>query len=796
MNDLRLAARSLRKAPGFTAVAVLTLALGLGANTAIFSVVNAVLLRPLPYPAADRLVAVWGARGSEKPLLVSIPNVEDWRRRSHSFEDIGIMRAQSVNLTGVDAPDRLTGSFVTASTLSILGAHAARGRLFTAAESTRGTAAEVAVLSYQTWATRFGSDPSVIGRPLTLDGRPREVIGVMAPDYRDPIGAIDVWLPVTSAPSPGWFLRENANVWAFGRLKPGVTLATAQRELTGISAQLAAEYPAADAGLDADIIPLRDQIVGPIGTKLLTVLAFVGVVLLIACANVANLQLARATARRPELVLRGALGAGSWRLLRQLLAESLVLAVLGGAAGLGVALLATQSLVASVPGGVPAFGQVGVDGPVLAFCALLTLGTGVVFGAMPALRAARADAREALNERAPSGRRGGLDSRDVLVAAQLALCTVLLVGAGLLARSLLALQRTSPGFNPHDLLAAEFRLPRAKYQTPEQIVDFMTRALAQVRTVPGVHAAALVRSEPLSGNWGGVTYQVEGQPEHRVPPATLENTISDGFFQAMQIPLLQGRDFNDRDRAATAPVAIVSQELARRAWPGASPLGKRLKLIGPPDTWVTVVGVVGNITQRTLGEPLTPELYRPLVQDPGIFTAIEVRTRGDPADYAHSIRAAIWSVDPDQPVWRMTPVERFVAENVAAPRFTLLLAGTFALLAVLLAAVGVYGVMSYALAQRTRELGIRVALGARQSQVVGTVLRHGLLVVGCATPAGLAAALAAARLLRSQLVGVGPDDPVTLVAVPLVLGGIALLACYLPARRAARVDPMEALRHE
>jgi putative ABC transport system permease protein len=791
--------RQLRKAPGFALVAILTLALAIGANTAIFSVVSAVLLRPLPYPAADRLAVLWGARGTDKQILVSVPDVKEWRARNRSFEDIGIVRSQSVNLTGAEAPDRLVGSFVSAATLRLLGARASIGRLFTEQETTEGSGQQVAVLSHAVWETRFGSDPRLLGRTLMLNGRPHVVIGVTTPDFQDLFGPTDIWLPITSAPNPSWFTRDNPSVWAIGRLKPGVTLDQAQRDLSAITRQLAEEYPATNAGYDAAVSSMRDNIVGQVRPALLIVLGFVGVVLIIGCANVANLQLARAASRRSEISLRAALGAGRGRLARQLLTESLVLSLLGGGAGLLLAYWLIGLLVASVPGGLPVFGEVGLDRGVLLFSAAITILTGLLFGAMPAVHAARVDLGDSLRSRAANALIGGRgDLRNAFVAVQLALCIVLLVGAGLLTRSMAALKGVDPGFDPENLLTAEFRLPATKYGTPEQIDQFMTQAITAIRAVPGIRSAALVNAVPLSGNWASTGYLPAGQPEPApgLGPTARINSVTDGFFRTMRIPLLEGREFEATDRADAPPVAIVNRELAREAWPNQSALGKRLKIFGPPDVWATVVGVVGNVKQFTLGEPTAPQVYQPKSQVSGIFASVAARTDRDPMALGDAMRAAIWSVDPEQPVWKIRSMRSLLDRDLAPQKFTMMLTGSFALLALLLAAVGVYGVMSYAVAQRTREIGIRIALGAARGQVVRMVLGRGARIIAVAAVLGLLIASGATRLLRSQLFGVAANDLLTFSAVPVALAVVALLACYLPARRAAGVDPVIALRNE
>jgi putative ABC transport system permease protein len=797
LQDLRFATRALRRNPVFTGAAVLTLALGIGANTAVFSVVNGVLLRALPYPDAERIVVGFAKRGAEKILLVSIPDVREWESASRSFESIGIERSQSVNLTGVDAPDRLIGSFITANTFTILGARAERGRLFTAEEASEVGGQAVAVLSHGAWVSRFGSDPNIVGRRVTLNGRPHVVIGVLSSAFHDPQSALEVFLPLSSAPQPNWAQRGGYNVWTIAKMKPGVTIAQAQKDLSAIMARLAKEFPESNSGYDANLIPLKEMVVGEIQPALLTIFGFVAVVLLIACANVANLQMARATSRQRELSLRAALGAGRGRLARQLFTENLLLSVVGGAAGLVIAVWGTRVLVAAIPGGLPALLDVGLDGRVLAFSTVVTLGAGLVFGAAPALYGGRIGLRESLDARsgAPVSRRG-FDGRDAVVAMQLALCVVLLVGAGLLARTLVALRRVDPGFDATNVISAEFRLPVAKYKSDEEKIAFMTNALAAIRKVPGVTNAAMVQAVPLSGNFGRVTYELDGQPVPATKPASLANVVSDGFFRTLRMPINAGRDFDANDRLSAPMVAIVSEEFARQAWPGQDPLGHRVKIDGPPDAWVTVVGVVPDVKQHSLNDPASAMIYQPMLQSPDIFNSVVARTRGDPDALGSAVRAAIWSVDRDQPVWKVRSLESLVNRDIAPRSFALTLAGVFAVIAVVLAAIGVYGVMSYLLAQRTREVGIRMALGARESQVVRLVVRRGARVIAVAVIIGSVAALLAARLLRSQLYGVEAADPLTFLAVSVLLGAIALLATYIPARRAARVDPMIALRTE
>ena len=799
LQDLRFAARSLVRRPAFAAVAIVTLMLGIGANTAIFSIVDAVLLRPLPYPAPERIAVLWAANKTQGPVLVSVPDFLEWRARNHSFADIGIERTQSVNLTGVDKPDRLIGNFVDSHTLRILGARTELGRLFADRETAIGTGAPVAVLSDAVWRGRFGGDPSIVGRTLTLNGQPFVVIGVLAPSFVDPYPDVEVYLPITSPPSPSWLTRDNPEVWAVGRLRAGVTMEAARRELSAIMAELAKEYPLTTPATTVFVQSLRDSLVGRTRVFLLITLAAVGFVLLIACANVANLLLARATARRREISVRAALGAGRSRLVRQLLTESLVLSVVGGVAGVVAARWGIVALVAASPGGLPIRTEAGLEPRVLLFSLVVTVGAGLFFGAAPAAFAARANLNDALGARVGDGGRGGrFDVRSAFVAVQLALCIVLLVGAGLLVRSLQKLTSVDIGFDPDRVITAEFRLPVTKYRNTEQIAQFMSAALDEIRRTPGIRSAALAGAVPMSGNWSAGSYladnAVGGDAEHA--PVTQMNIVSDGFFSTMRIPLLRGRDFDPRDRADALGVAIVSERFARTAWPNESPIGHRVHVLGPPDRWVTVVGEVGDIKQVTIGEVPQPQLYAPVLQNATIFNSVVARTAGDPDSMSNALRGAIWRVDADQPVWKVRSLDYLVHRDVAPARFNTMLIGGFALLALILASVGVYGVMSYVVAQRTREVGIRIALGARGGEVVRLVVGRGVRVVGVATVIGLGGAYGMARVMSSQLFGVSTADPIAFTLAPAVLVVVALLACWIPARRAARVDPTVALRSE
>jgi predicted permease len=795
-QDVRLALRHLRRAPAFTAVALLTLVLAIGANTAIFSAVSAVLVRPLPYPHAERLTAIWGTLSDAPRVLLSYPDLLEYRARNRTFDDVAIVRQQSVNLTGADRPDRLSGAFISANYLRIFGARAKLGRLLTDDETAVGTGARVVVLSHAVWTSRFGGDSGIVGRTLVLNGLPHQVIGVTAAEFQDPFGPTEIWLPMTSGPNPNWLTRENSAFGAVGLVRAGVSHEQAGADLARIARELAAEYPATDAGLGISLTSLRDFLVGDIRPALLILLGFVALILCIACANIANLQLARATARRREMSLRAALGAGRARLVRQLLTESVVLAVIGGTVGVLLARWGISALVGMVPDGLPAFGEVGLDRTVLLFSLAITVGAGLVFGAVPARYGTRGQLADALQGRG-ADQGGGNRVRQLFVAVQLALCIVLLVGAGLLVRSFSRLQQVPVGFATDHLVTAELRLPVTRYGNDTLVVAFAEQALERLRAIPGVKSAALVEAIPLSGNWGITSYRVEGReiPDSLLPTAQL-NAVSDGFFGTMEIPLVTGRDFTRTDRLGAPAVAVVNRELARRIWPGESPIGKRITVVGPPELPVTVVGVVGNVKQLTLSHADEPQLYLSKAQSAGIFTSIAARTAGDPDAMAESVREAIWAVDRDQPVWKIRSMESLLDRDLAPRRFTARLTGGFALLALLLALIGVYGVMSYVVVQRTREIGIRMALGAARGEVVRMVLGRGLRIVAVGTGPGLVGAYAGARAIERQLFGVPAVDLVTFVSVPLLLVLVAAAACWVPARRAARVDPAIALSAE
>jgi putative ABC transport system permease protein len=797
LQDLRFGMRTLLKRPGFTVVAVLTLALGIGANTAIFSVVNAVLLRPLPFKDAERLVIVYEKTQAVPRDFVSVPDLRDYRAASRSFEEFATFVPQSVNLTGTGEPERVVGAFTTSSLFPMLGVNVERGRALTKEDDAEGGGL-VAVLSNEFWQRRFGGDASVVGRSLVFNGEPYTVVGVMPAGFQFHGVAPDVLLPAQKWPNYK-VARSSHNAWVIGRLKAGVSRATAEEELGSIARRLEEAYPEDNRGRGVEVVGLQEHQVEDIRPALLILLGAVGFILLIACANIANLLLARGSARRREVALRSALGASRARLLRQLLTETLLLALTGGVGGLLLAQWGVDALLALNTADIPLQGGVRPDARVLLFSLALSVLTGFVFGIVPALQLSKADLNRDLKEGGKTIGEGGARTRlrGVFVVLQVALSLVLLVGAGLLLNSFYRLLSVEPGFDPRNLLTMEYRLPKNRYAKGEQQWAFHKEVVERVSRVPGVESAAVVRGLPFSGNGGSLTYLV---PDRPAPPAgqepkALENAIDPNYLRTVGLPLLRGRNFTLQDGPDTQPVVLVNRTMAENLWPGEDPLGKRLEF---PESKVTatVVGVVGDAKQYDIGERQSSQVYTAYAQNPHIFGTLVVRARVEPLSLAKSVREAVWSVDPDQPVWKVRTLEYLLNLNVADRRFVLYLMACFAALALLLTALGIYGVVSYTVAQRTHEIGVRVALGAQGRDVLRLVLRHGMGLALAGVGLGLAAAFAFTRLMSGLLYGVSATDPPTYAFVALLLAAVALLACLLPALRATRVDPLEALRYE
>jgi putative ABC transport system permease protein len=797
-HDVRYALRTLRRRPAFTIVSAITLALGIGATTAIFGVIDSLLLRPLRYPNPDQIVVVTATREGSLREPVAYPDFIDWREQAKSFQSLAVARWQSLNLTGRESPERLSGSFISASFFPLLGAEPVAGRLFRVEETEIGTARPVAVISEGLWRRQFGADAGLLGRAIVLNGQPFTVIGII-PSTFSFFSDVDVWLPITYYPNSGGLTRKDHSMTVIGRLRPEVTLGSAQSEMRVIGARLAERFPVENGGSGVYIESLHTLLVGAARTPLYIVLAAVALLLIIACANVANLQLSHAVARRREMSVRAALGAARQRLARQLLTESVILSGFGGGLGLLVAYGGVTVLRKIIPMDLTFFSPIRVDARVMAFAAIVSILTGVVFGLVPALHASRTDLNDALSSRAGSltARIGRVELRGVFVVAQISLSVVLFAGAGLLARTLMNLQHVDLGFDPSNVLTMEFRLPAAKYSEPQQISQFFTRALAEIRSIPGVANAALVRAVPLSGNSEGRAYAVGGRPEPekgRAPTLQL-NTVSPGYFQTVRLPLIAGRDVNEHDDAQAPPVVVVNETFARREWPNASALGQRIRFVDS-DRWLTVVGVARDAKHFGPADQPIPQAYVPYMQLPQIFTSVVVRATRDPLALGPLVREAIWRVDRDQPVWKIRTMDSLVDGALGSKRVLLGLVAAFATVAVLLAGVGIFGVMSFSVTQRTHEVGLRMALGAQGGEVQRLIVGQGLRMTVIALVIGLTAALGATRLMASQLFGVAPADPVTFAAVPLVLGAVAVIACYLPARRASRLDPLAALRQE
>ena len=797
LQDIRIAVRGFVRRPAFTVVALLTLTLGIGGNSAIFTLVNAVLLTPLPFENPEQLVDVWGANEKGDREMLSIPNFEDFRTRARVFSELGIVRTQSVNLTGGERPDRVIGNFVSASSLRMLNARLALGRLFTDEETQIGTGQPVVVLSYDTWQTRFGGRTDMVGQTLVLNGKPHAVIGVTAQAFRDPT-VTDVWLPISLAPSKSWFNRANATVSGRGRLKPGFTAADGQRELTRIAKELAKENGVPTASANALVTDMREGLIGGSRFMIKVLFGAVVAVLLIVCVNIANLQLVRASGRRREMSVRAALGANRGRLISQTLTESLVLSLAGGACGVAVGQAAVKMLVAAMPNSFPLIGTLQLDANVWIFSLGMALLTGLLFGMPAALSGTKFDLQSALRARTEPASAGRFNLRNILVVSELSLCIVLLAVAGLFTRSLQSLHDVDQGFNEQQVLTAEFRLPSIKYDDELKVRNFMTAVTKQLRSTPGVRSAALVDAVPFSGNSGTIGYVAQGQTEPA--PGTAPNAqitaVTDDYFKTLEIKQLAGRDFESHDIAGSEPVIIVNKAFADAVWPKENAIGKTVRLLNTPEISATVIGVVANTKQFTMTEVMKPQIYASKDQNTGIFASVVLRVTGDPDAMSNTLRQAIWAVDRDQPVWKVRSLASLVDRDIGPSNVAVGIIGTFALVALLLGTIGVYGVMSFSVQQRSREMGIRLALGARGDQIVKMVLGNGMEVVIIAVIIGVGGALAAGRFVQSRLYNVGATDPATMIGVPLVLAGVALLACWWPARRAAQVDPAVTLRSE
>jgi putative ABC transport system permease protein len=804
-QDIRYGWRMLWKSPGFTLIALLTVALGIGANTALFSVVNAVLLRPLPVAQPGALVNLWGTnpQGGEPRESASFLNFADWRDQSHVFASVAAYTNTFATLTGHDTPEAIDGLSVSPELFQTLALQPIVGRAFTA-QDTQADNSPI-VISQELWQRRFASRSDIVGQAITLDGQPRTVVGVLPAGFRFPFDAVsgkDFWTPL----DPNDELNVKRGVGylnVIARLKPGVTLQQAQAELDTIAHRLAEQYPEHNTGRGVQLVSTYEEVVGGVRTALLVLLGAVGFVLLIACANVANLLLARATRRQREIAVRSALGATRWRVVRQLLTESLLLSLAGGVGGLLLALWGVDVLRSALPEDVPRVREIALDGRVLAFTLGVAVVTGLIFGLAPALAATRLDVNEALKE---SGRDAGgwrrNRVRSFLVVAEVALSLVLLVGAGLLLKSFVRLREINPGFKPEPVLTYSVALPTAQYGTPAEQTRFFQQLLTQTASAPGVNATGAIFPLPFSGDNARGNFEIEGQPANQGDaPSALSYIISPDYLRALDIPLRKGRGFSERDTASAPRVVLINETLARRYFAGTDPIGRHLVVSSIADldkpATCEIVGVVGDVKHDGLDAEPEAEYYLPYQQSTLPFMTLVVRGMNDkPTALAANARAAVAQLDKDLPLTDVKPMSDWLAASVAPRRFNMLLLGGFALLALCLATVGIYGVMAYAVAQRTHEIGIRIALGAQARDVLRLVVGQGMLLTLIGLGVGLAGAFALTRVLATLLFNVKPTDPLVFAGVTLLLALVALVACYIPARRATRVDPMIALRQE
>jgi predicted permease len=808
LQDIRYGARVLAKHRGFTAVAVLTLALGIGANTAIFSVVNELLLRPLPFHDAERLVMLWEVTPEGRHQnTTSRANFRGWREQSTAFEGMAAFSDQRLSLTGDGDPEEVSVQFATPELFQVLGVEPILGRGMTP-EDARPGAPDVAVLSYGIWQRRFGGDPQVVGKPITLNGTPYTVVGVLPTDFqwhiRKRSGTVrpaEIWTVLTMpTEGPGVHGRFLSVV---ARLKPDASLEQAEAEMKTIAARLEQEALQYNKGYGAEVIPLREQFVGNVRPALLILLGAVGFVLLIACANVANLMLSRAAAREKEIALRTALGAHRLRIVRQLLTESLLLALLGSLLGLGLAWWGIRALVAISPRDLVNLQGVGINLTVLVWTLAVSLVTGIIFGLAPALEATHLNLNDALKEGGKGA--GGQSSRSrrlrsALVIAEVALALVLLASAGLLVKSFARLQKIDTGFNTENVLTMVVRLPDGKYKEDQQVVAFFRQATERTGALPGVRAVGLVNFLPLYGGLGSATgFTIEGRPAP--PPGEEPSTnvrVSDSdYFSAMGIPLLRGRTFTDFEASEARHVVLISESLAQQHFAAEDPIGKRISVeMFDKPTPTEIIGIVGDVRYDSLTDKAEPTVYFPHPELTYSFMTLVIRTTGDPAAMAPAVRRELRAIDPDQPVSDVRTMNQVMADTVGRARFNTLLFGLFAGLATLLAAVGIFGVMNYSVTLRTREIGIRMALGAQPGQVLMLILKQGLRLTLIGIGIGLAGALTLTRVMSGLLFGVDATDPATFAAIVLLLAVVSLIACYLPARRATRVDPLIGLRYE
>jgi putative ABC transport system permease protein len=798
VRDIRYGARMLRARPGFTLTAVVTLALGIGANTAIFSVASGLLLRPLPYPDGDRIAMIWmdNSRINLREDWHSYPNVEDYRTQSTTFEHVAVFNNLSRTF-GDGEPERVIGAHATASLFDVLGVRPLYGRAFTAAENEQGTA-PVVILSHALWQRRFGGRMDALDTTVQMNGRGARIIGVMPPGFAFPTRETAFWVP-TTLNEQNRTSRNSLWLQAIGRMKPGVTVAQAQADLLRVNGALLARFPG-QKGYSIYVVGLFDQLVGSIRPAVVVLLGAVGFVLLIACTNVANLLLSRASSRERELALRAAIGAGRGRLVRQLLTESVLLAFLGGLAGLALAWFGLDALLAAAPADLPRLDEIRIDGRVLAFTLGLSLLTGILFGLMPALQTAAADPGRTLKEGGRSATTLGRSLRRGLVVVEVAMAVILLVGAGLMIRSFINVQRVDLGFSPDQVVTARIALFGPNYQQPQRSVQFFTDLVARTEAMPGIDGAAAVGTLFLSTTPNSTNFSIEGRPDF-TPENAVEvpvDSVTPNYFSVMRVPLIAGRFFDQRDVDGATPAVIINETMSRQFWPGEDPIGRRMKYgdLAGNAPWMTIVGVVRDTRRTGVDAVVRPETYLPLAQSPSGGMTMVVRAAGDPANGINALRSAMRAIDPALPLFATRAVSELVGDMTAQRRLNTLLLTVFGAVAAVLAAVGVYGVLAYSVQQRTRELGVRVALGATTGTLLRLVLLEGLTLAGAGLVLGLLGALALGRVLTTLLFEVSAYDPATLAAIAGVAALTALMACVVPALRAVRLDPVNALRAE
>lgn len=804
LQDIRYGLRMLFKRPAFTFVAALTLALGIGANTALFTLIDAVLLQPLSFQEPDQLIRLRGTdeRDGRTSRPVSIPDFVDWRAQNQSFEALAAFDRWEPSMTGAGTPSRLSAVRISPDFFSILRVQPLLGRDFLPEEEIEGRHTAV-ILQHAFWRNNFGGDPGIIGRTVALNRTPYTIVGVMPPDFNaaDIAGtdgpAPEIWVPLALRANAGRSARSTDGV--IGRLKPGVSLAQAQAEMSTIADRLSQQYVRTNAGAGIYLIPLFDQIVGDARGPLLILFIAVGFVLMIACANVANLVLARATTRSREIALRTALGAGRKRIVRQLLTESLLLSLLGGVAGLVLAIWTTDTLVAMSDGAIPRLQNLSLNGYILGFTALVVVVTGLLFGIVPALQWSRIDTNHVLKDGSRgTTSQGGGRLRSMLATGEIALSLVLLIGAGLLIKSFMQLSSVDAGFDTDRLLTANIYIPMSAYPEDQQQIAFYERVLERVGTQPGVQSAGLVSVIPLSSNYDRTGIHVEGRPAPE-PGASLSAdryVVSNDYFATMGIPLVKARLFSDRDNMDAPLAVVINETMANRLFPDEDPIGRRIRLGPPTAPYRSIVGVVGDVRQYGLDTDHTMQIYLPHQQYAWPWMSLVVRTESDPAAMLGTIRNQVLSVDPEQPVFGAATMDQIMARSTAERRFSLTLLGVFAALALILASIGIYGVMAYMVSQRTYEIGIRMAIGAQMRDVIAMIIGSGLKMVLTGVGIGLVGALLVTRVLSNLLYGISSTDPATFAVITVLLTGVGLLACYIPARRAAGVDPMIAMRSE